>query len=107
MSHNEFDWIENIYNNINKSLIDNAIDILFKNMNDYFCNGEFEIADEALNIIDINKLDSNLVIGVLSITFAARNHLKNRDAFYKNAVRYYLKRKESKDRIRRLLVGLR
>lgn len=54
------------------------MDVIFDLIDDLFLNGEFEIVDDALPLIDLEKLTTADLVGVMSITLAAKRILKNR-----------------------------
>lgn len=65
---------------LTKGEIDDAIDILFDTFDDLFMDGEFEKADELLPTIEVEKLDTNLLVALLVITYPAKEKLSNRPA---------------------------
>lgn len=71
-------WIEKIYISIEAGKIDKGIDILFDEIDDLLCAGEFDTCNDTLKLFDLEKLDSNLLVGLLSITYAAKDKLPYR-----------------------------
>jgi hypothetical protein len=71
-------WIENIYSLLEKGNTGEAINILFRNLNQLFVGGYFKAANKALKIINVGRLDSNLLVALLSITKPAEEHLPYR-----------------------------
>lgn len=57
-----------------------ASDLLFEKIDDLLLEGKMEEADEAIRAIDVDKLDSSLLVGVLSVTLRARDLLRTRPA---------------------------
>ena len=63
-----------------------GIMVLFRYVDDLLCEGEFSTVDLFLQEIDFERLNSTLCVGVLSITFAAREHLPNRPGAFERAL---------------------
>lgn len=61
-------WLEDIYSLVAQGKVDDAIDVLFHNMNAMFRRGEFVLCNEWLRAIDLKRLDANLLVGLLTIT---------------------------------------
>ena len=55
-----------------------ALDVLFNHIDDMLCDGDFQKCDDVIQRIDLERLDTNLLVGVLSITLAAREKLSRR-----------------------------
>lgn len=49
-------------------------------------SGRFDIIDEVLRSIDVASVGSTRLCGVLTITFRAKDHLKNRSDVYRRAM---------------------
>lgn len=65
------EWVENIYDNDD----DRAMDILFDHVDDMFLEGKFIECDSILQSIDLDRLSSTMLVGVMSIMHAARDKL--------------------------------
>jgi hypothetical protein len=76
-------WLVEVYEAVAEHRVRPAIDILFEHMDDLFLEGRFQEADKILSLVDVEKLDENLMVGFLTITSAAKDHLNNRDALYR------------------------
>ena len=72
------DWLYDIYALCEAGSTDTAIDVLFKNIDSMSRNGEFEECDRLLLEIDLDKLNTSLMVALLSITLAAKNQLPQR-----------------------------
>lgn len=82
-----------------------AISALFSAVDKAFSDGRFEEIDALLPQIDLEKLDSTLLVGVLSITLSAKDKLTNRPALFDAvAARIWKLRPEA---YQNLLVGLK
>lgn len=98
-------WLGDVYSLVERNLPDEAVDILFDRIDDLLVTGQFARCDALLRAIDLKRLDSNLIVAVLSITLAAAEKLPYRARL--------LKRAEERlsaiapDRVERLLSGLR
>jgi len=102
------DWLQEIYQQVETGTeegTDRAIDILFKHIDTMFLDGEFEGCNEILPKIDLERLDTNLLVGLLSITVAAKDKLPSRPEL----VRRIEERLTilAPDRVRRLVSDLR
>ena len=73
------DWTELLYTEPKRK----ALRILFRNVDAIFTAGEFELCDEFLKIVDLERLSLTLLVGLLSITFAAREKLNHREDLVK------------------------
>jgi hypothetical protein len=69
---------EVIYEHVACGEIDRAVMVLFRYVNGLLCAGEFAVCDEFTQQADLEKLDTNLLVGLLSITHAAAEHLPGR-----------------------------
>lgn len=72
-------WIEKIYPLVEAGKIDSATNILFREVDERFCAGEFSLCNEELKEIDVKRLDTNLLVGLLTITHAAKENLPYRE----------------------------
>ena len=64
-----------------KGETDAAINILFAHVDDLLLAGWWPVVDQVLDLIDTSRLSIDLVVAVMSITVAAREHLTRRAAF--------------------------
>jgi len=71
-------WVEKIYSLVEQGKSYKAINILFKEIDDLLCEGEFETCNESLKTFDLERLDTSLLVGLLSITFPASDKLSYR-----------------------------
>jgi hypothetical protein len=71
---------DQLYALVEGEYIDAAIDLLFEVVDDWFLARQFEQCDRFLADLDITRLDTNLLVGVLSITYAAKDKLQERAA---------------------------
>ena len=68
------------------------IDIIYDNIDELLCNNKFGLVDLLLETVDLNKLSTDALIGILSITSSASNKLPHR-AFFFNRVKNLLNSK--------------
>jgi hypothetical protein len=96
--------LTNIYLLVDQHRVDDATNILFERMDELLSAGKFQLCDDLLRSIDLQRLDTNLVVAVLSITLVAADHLPYRQRFVERAVQ----RLEhlAPERVDRLLDGL-
>lgn len=86
--------------------MDGAMDSFFGYVDDLLSEGQFDAVDSFLRSIDVDTLDSTLLVGVLTITGAGRSVLPFRAAFF-DAVQVRLAREISDpDELRDTLHGL-
>lgn len=74
----DFRWLAELYA---EQRTDAAIDILFRRVDELLTAREFEVCNDLLRCIDLNRLDTNLTVAVLSITLAAAERLPYRQQF--------------------------
>lgn len=102
-------WIEKIHEldkSDNKNFeLEEATDLLFEKIDDLLLEGKFEEVDEHLLKFRLEELSIELLIGILSITWQAKELLKNRQAVF-NKIREIIEIKEP-SRIKELLSGLK
>jgi hypothetical protein len=98
-------WLGDVYSLVARNRFDAAIDILFRNVDELLLTGQFNRCNDLLRAIDLGRLDTNLLVGTLSITVSAADKLPGRAHFVERVA----KRLESMapGRVERLLVGLR
>ena len=82
---------------------DSELDALFEEVDDLLLAGEFERVDEMFSTKRYPYKDKLLASGLLSITYAAADELKNRASYY-DGFSEYLIRTEGDDK---LIRGLR
>ena len=62
-----------------------ALDIILDHFDDLHSDGKFSESDAVLAAIDVNRLDSYLIVGILGITRFAAKHLPSRPDFVAKA----------------------
>jgi len=72
-------WLDRVYTFDAEGKVDDALDVLYDAIDDLFDGGHFAHLDAAIREIDVNRLSSALLVGLLSITLAARDHLVERE----------------------------
>lgn len=98
-------WLQKLYDFVENSKDDDAIDLLFDNIDDLLIDHRIDLCEEILNIINLEKLNSNLLIGLLSITNSAKTYLPTRTKIISDIEKIF-KKTESPERIEGLLKGL-
>jgi len=73
-----FDWLSDLYVMIKNGSTDKAIDLLIDEVDDLLSDGEFERCDDLMGLIDLDRLDVDLLVGVLSVTLGAAELLPSR-----------------------------
>ena len=97
-------WLEEVYSLVASGDPDTAIDLVFENIDEMLLEGHFDACNELLLAVDVKRLDTNLLVALLSVTRDAKAALSHRDEFVRR-VKHRLeslapKRRES------LLAGL-
>ncbi len=100
-----FGWVEDIYSAVDSGERIRAADLLLDHVDDMLLEGAFELCNSLFHIIDPKRLDTHLLIGVLTATLPAAAELRDRPKFVVRA-EAYLSKSESPDRVRQLLEGL-
>ena len=81
-----------------------ALDILYDNIDDMLLAGKFQQIDSYLTEIHIPGLSKHILLGILTITFAAKTRLLAREAFFFKVKDELTKRNETN--VGELLQGL-
>lgn len=97
-------YIERIYTLVATGEVDDALDVLIDHFDDLFLAGGWSRCDEDLRLIDLDRLDITLLVGVLAATLCAKAHLPYR-ATLLPLIRDRLEERDP-SRVERLLVGL-
>ncbi len=84
---------------------DTDIDVLFKRVDDLLSSGNFAACDKFLDAFDVNAHDTNLLVGVLSITVNAKDGLEARPRLVERVEARLMQL--APDRIDGLMSGLR
>ncbi len=71
-------WLDELYALIADDEIEQATDLLFERLDDLLLDGRLEECDHVLRRLEVRRLDSNLMIGVLSVTSGAVDELPYR-----------------------------
>ncbi len=71
-------WVTQMYVLVACNELEDAIDLLYDNVGELLLAGKMSECDAILRTIDIHRLEGNLMVGILSITLAAREHLPHR-----------------------------
>ena len=98
-------WLETVYMMDLTGDHDKAIDIVFDRIDDMLCAGDFAGVDGIIDGVDLGRLSTGLIIGLLSITLAAGDQLSRRESLVARAERW-LTMVES-ERVVELMDGLR
>jgi hypothetical protein len=97
-------FLDRVYEYTEKEEIDVLIDYIFYVIDEWLCEGKFELVDEVLVFVETSRLEVNGMLSFLTITHAAQSKLKNRIWFY-NKVYSILLKSEGRYRTKRLLHG--
>lgn len=97
--------LEPVYRMVASGEIRKASDILFEMVNDLLLAGEFKQCNDLILSADLDQLDTNLLVGLLAITCAAKEHLPGRPGLVTRVEKKLLEL--APDRITGLMAGLR
>lgn len=67
-----------VYSLVQRGQLEQAGDLVFSKIDDLLCAGEFRRCDELLQMVDPERLDINVMLSFLSVTFAAKHKLPGR-----------------------------
>jgi hypothetical protein len=98
-------WLGDVYSLVAQGRFEAAIDVLFRNVDALLLAGQFSRCNELLRAIDLKRLDTNLLVGALSITVSAADRLPGRAHFVERVARQL--EVLAPGRVERLLAGLR
>lgn len=98
-------FLEVIYEYIENSEIEEAGDLLLERIDESFERDKFFEVDELISKIDIGKLNSTLMVGLLSFTYAGKDKLKNHSIMV-SKIEEKLTR-DCPDRVQKLMENLR
>lgn len=100
-SRDEFQWLAEVYKLTGESRYDQAIDVLFENVDDL----GLDACDRFLRVVDLNRLEAHLLVGVLSITLSRAADLPYRPKVVELVERRL--QEIAPERVARLMNGLR
>lgn len=98
-------WLNDVYAHVAENAPDPAIDILFDHVNDLLFEDQFTKCNDLLHAVDLKRLDTNLLVALLSITAPARDVLSDREWLVKRIEDRLLEL--APDRVEKLMSGLR
>ena len=98
--------LNKIYSLVAEEKPDQALDILFQYIDGLFTENKFDQVNDFLTQVDIELLDTNLMVGVLSITLPGAPTVPARDHLYRK-IKNYLYKHEPANRAKRLIEGLK
>lgn len=98
-------WLDDVYSLVVKGKPDDAVDIVYENVDRMLERGEFERCDSFLRVVDLSRLDTNVMVALLSITMPAATKLKARAEVLASIEKNL--RALAPGRVERILGGLR
>ena len=98
-------WLDDVYSLVVKSKPDAAVDVLFARIDELLTRRDFDRCDSLLRAVDLGRLDTNLMVALLSITLPASSKLKARVEVVDKIEKQL--REKAPERAERLLSGLR
>src|SRR5690554_3245725 len=73
-------WLDRVYSLVASGETDDAVDLIFDFVDDRLLEGDAARVDDLLVTTDVKRLDTTLMLAVLSITKPASDQLCNRAA---------------------------
>jgi hypothetical protein len=101
----EFPWLQEIYRLVATDEKDAAVDILYERVDELHRRGEFAASDRVIAQVDLERLDTLLLVALLSITCPASHELQNRAKLVERIEARLMEL--APDRIEGLMEGLR
>jgi len=98
-------WLEELYGLVSQKKLENAVALLFDQVDELLDAGDVAGCNKVLEAVELERLDSNLLIGVLSVTVPAAPHLPFRPTLVRQ-IEGILTRTDP-ERVERLMSGLR
>jgi len=95
-----------LYQLIRDRKVDEALDVIYAQMDELFKTGKFNQVDTILENVDFGQLDLDTQLGFLTATLAAKEYLKKREAFFQK-VKRFVETTEPRETQKGLLDGLR
>jgi hypothetical protein len=74
--------------------IDAKLDIIYNVIDNLLLKGRFDLVDLQLRRMDVENANTDILLGYLTITFAAKSKLPSRPAFFERAEQTLKKRPE-------------
>jgi hypothetical protein len=71
-------WLPEVYSLVESGNPEAAADLVFDNIDELLSAGDFPRTNELLQMVDVKRLDTNLMISFLAITLAAKSKLPSR-----------------------------
>ena len=78
---NTLDTLHSVYKLVLEKSTDEAVDVLFKHVDELLTEEQFEQCNAFLQEVNLQRLDTNLVVALISVTRAAKEKLPYRTAF--------------------------
>ncbi len=85
---------------------DERMDLVFEALDDAFCAGEFALVDARLPLVDVTQHNPTVLLGILTMTWHAKEHLPSRPAFL-DAAEASMRERLGNERAAKLLENLR
>ncbi len=68
--------------------VENTLDYIFDTINDLIIKKQFDLIDSLLEIIEVENLTIDTIVGILTITSNWKNKLTTRNSFYQRAYKF-------------------
>jgi BioD-like phosphotransacetylase family protein len=80
--HSAYNWLERIYTLVASGHSDDALDVLYKEVDSILEIHNFLGCEQMMSDVDLERLDETLLVGLLSVTLPAAAHLSSRANLY-------------------------
>lgn len=98
-------WVERVQQLVEQGAIDEALDVLYREVDGLLRAGAFDECDAALGSFQTSRLDVTLLVGLLTASLPAKDVLPHRgELVHRVAARLQI---VAPDRVKRLIGGLR
>lgn len=98
-------WLDEVYVLVSQQNLEGAIDLLFDRIDDLLLAGRMQECDKILRAVELGRLESNLLVGLLTATLPAAHSLPYRATLVVEIEAIFLK--SFPERVNGLLSGLR
>ena len=99
---NQAEFLELVYRLVRENQQRKALTVLYDYMDRLVFDGQFPQAATVLQIVDLTRLDSTCIVGFLTVTFSAREHIPAWAPLQERARQACLDRGMPADKVERL-----
>lgn len=78
-------WLDDVYSLVDQGKSEQAVDLLYEHVDDLLLAEDFKRCDALLQTVDLKRLDSNLMVSLLTMTAPAKAALPYRASLLQRA----------------------